>query len=68
MTHRFKIGQVVELRPSILKAGAVGPYEILSLVPPSDSDPRDPRYRIKSTAEKWERVAPETELSVGIFS
>jgi hypothetical protein len=67
MTHRFKIGQIVELRSSIHKTGAVGPYEIRSLVPASDSEPRDPRYRIKSTAEKWERVAPETELSSGIF-
>jgi hypothetical protein len=64
MTHKFKIGQVVDLDPSILRSLAPGPFEIRHLIPSSDRDPGDPCYRIKSTAEKHERVAPESELTL----
>jgi len=41
----------------------LGPYEIRFLVPASDRDPgAEPRYRIKSGSELYERVAPESEL------
>ena len=43
---------------------APGPYEIRHLVPASDRDPGDPCYRIKSIAEKHERVASESELTL----
>jgi hypothetical protein len=46
----------------VLRAAALGPYEILHLVPAPDNDPDDPRYRIKCSAEKYERIAPESEL------
>jgi hypothetical protein len=62
VAHRFNIGQVVDLLPSVLRAAALGPYEILHLVPAPDNDPDDPRYRIKCGAEKYERIAPESEL------
>jgi hypothetical protein len=70
MTHKFKIGQLVELEPSLLRSLAKGPYEIRHLTPSSDRHPNDPIYRIKSTAEKHERVAPESELmlSVSVFA
>lgn len=70
MAHKFKTGQLVELEPSVLRSLAMGPYEIRHLIPSSDRDPGDPRYRIKSTAEKHERVAPESELtlSVSVFA
>ena len=70
MAHKFKIGQLVELDPNLLRSLAKGPYEIRNLIPSSDRDPNDPIYRIKSIAEKHERVAPESELtlSVSIFA
>jgi hypothetical protein len=70
MVHKFNIGQIVELERRVLRSSAPGPYEIRHLVPASDGDPDDPRYRIKSIAEKHERVAPESELmaSKGAFA
>jgi hypothetical protein len=62
MAHKFNIGQIVELEPRMLRASTPGPYEIRHLVPASDRVPGDPCYRIKSIAEKYERVAPESEL------
>ena len=70
MAHKLKIGQLVELEPSLLRSLVMGPYEIRHLIPSSDRDPNDPIYCIKSTAEKHERVAPESELtlSVSVFA
>ena len=64
MAHKFKIGQLVELEPSVLRSFAIGSYEIRHLIPSSDRDPNDPIYRIKSIVEKYERVAPESELTI----
>jgi len=61
MTHRFTIGQIVELAPKILRPAAPGPYEIRHLLPDAGRE-KDPSYRIKSVAEKYERVVPESEL------
>jgi hypothetical protein len=66
MAHKFKIGQIVDLDLSVLRSLAPGPYEIRHLIPSSDRDPGDPCYRIKSTAEKHERVAPESELTLSL--
>jgi hypothetical protein len=70
MTHKFNIGQTVELVPHSFRSAVLGPYEIRNLIPASDRDPEDPRYRIKSVAEKHERVAPESELTLpkGVFA
>lgn len=70
MAHKFNVGQIVELQPEVLRSLARGPYEIRHLVPASDQDPDDPCYRIKSIAERYERVAPESEitLSKSIFA
>ena len=70
MTHKFKIGEIVDLDPSVLRSLTTGPYEIRHRIPSSDRDPGDPCYRIKSAAEKHERVAPESELtlSVSVFA
>ena len=64
MTHKFNVGQIVELEPGAFRLPALGPYEIRHLVPAADRDPSDPCYRIKSIAEKHERVAPESELTL----
>lgn len=70
MTHKFHIGQIVDLTPKMLRSSAPGPYEVRHLVPASDRDPGDPCYRIKSTAEKHERAALQSELtlSVSVFA
>jgi len=70
VTHKFNIGQTVELAPRFLRSSAPGPYEIRHLVPASDREPGDPCYRIKSMAEKHERVARESDLtlSVSVFA
>ena len=61
--HKFEIGQIVDLVPMRLQAAAVGKYEIRQLMPASDIDSESPRYRVKSVAEKHERVVLESELS-----
>ena len=68
--HKFKIGQLVELEPNVLQLLAPGGYEIRNLMPSSDRDPGDPCYRIKNSAEKYERVVPESRLtlSTSVFS
>jgi len=64
VAHKFNIGQIVELVPMVLRSSAPGPYEIRHLVPATDRDPGNPCYRIKSVAEKHERIAPESELTL----
>ena len=64
MAHNLKIGQIVELASHILRSTAQGPYKIRHLVPASDQNPGDPCYRIKSVTEKYERVAPESDLTI----
>jgi hypothetical protein len=68
--HRFSLGQFVDLAPTKLRAAALGRYEICGLIPPADGNPGDPCYRIKSVAEKHERAATESELtlSASVFS
>jgi hypothetical protein len=62
--HKFRVGQTVNLVPSVLHSAATGEYEIRHLLPPPDIDPTTPRYRIKNIAEKHERVASESELTL----
>ena len=57
--HRFKIGQMVEIMPTTMRAAVTGHYEIIRLVP---CDSNDPQYRLKSLTEKHERVLSEREL------
>jgi len=70
MAHKLAIGQIVELVPRHLRSSAPGPYEIRDLIPATDRNPGDPCYRIKSIGEKYERIAPESDLtlSVSIFT
>lgn len=66
MAHKFDVGQLVDLELSSLRSAVRGPYEIRHLIPASDRDPGDPCYRLKSIAEKHERVAPESELTLTV--
>jgi hypothetical protein len=63
MAHKFMIGQAVDFVHGAIRSAAVGGYEIRRLVPAADSNPNDPRYRIKSAQETYERVALESDLT-----
>jgi hypothetical protein len=58
-THKFHIGQVVQLIPSISRNVPGGSYEITKKLPERDGESE---YRIKSMNEPHERVARESEL------
>lgn len=58
-THKFKVGQAVDLIPSIARSAASGRYEIVSLRP---ADGEALQYRIKSKNEAHERVVVESDL------
>ena len=58
-THKFKVGQTVDLVRSMSRSAASGHYEILSLRP---AEGGSPQYRIKSRSESHERVVAETDL------
>jgi hypothetical protein len=65
VSHKFRIGQTVDLVHRPLRAAAAGEYEIRHLMPPaSDGGLEDPSYRIKSVEEKHERVVSESELTL----
>ena len=58
-THKFKLGELVNLNRTAASYAAPGPYEIVRLLPEIDGVPH---YRIKGRHEDHERVAKETEL------
>jgi len=59
--HRFKIGQFVNFTPGRLAMPASGgEYKVVRLLP---FESGDLLYRIKSSAETFERVAREGELA-----
>jgi hypothetical protein len=68
VSHKFSVGQVVDLVPTILRAAAAGQYEVRRLMPASDRDTANPGYQIKSVREPHERVAFESELTLSIRS
>jgi hypothetical protein len=57
--HKFKIGDIVTVRPSINRNVPGGFYEVVKHLPGSG----EPEYRIKSANETHQRVARESELS-----
>ncbi len=58
-THKFKVGQTVDLIPSTFRSAAKGTYEIVSLRPVEGGSTH---YRIKSKSEAHERVVSESDL------
>ena len=64
MTHKFSVGQAVDLIPTTLRSAAAGDYEIRRLMPVSDGDPQNPSYRVKNIVEKHERVVRESEITL----
>ena len=59
LSHKFKVGQTVDLIPSISRYAANGHYQIVSLRP---ADGEIPQYRIKSLNETHERIVTENDL------
>lgn len=59
LTHKFKVGQTVDLVPSMSRSAASGHYKIVSLRP---ADGGNPQYRIKSRSEAHDRVVAESDL------
>jgi hypothetical protein len=63
MSYKFIVGQNVNFTPRMMHSAAAGPYEICRLMPEGDADRANPRYRIKSVAERHERVVSESDLT-----
>ena len=59
LTHKYKVGQIVDLVQSTFRSAATGHYEIVSLRP---SEGASPQYRIKGKSEVHERVVAENDL------
>jgi len=57
--HKFKVGQTVDLVPSMSRRAASGHYRIVSLRP---AEGENPQYRIRSKSESHERVVAESDL------
>ena len=64
MEHKFTVGQIIELTPSYSRAAATGEYEIRQTMPAPDNNSASPRYRIKSIAEKHDRIVPESDITL----
>ena len=61
LTHKFKVGQTVQLIPSITRTAASGHYQILSL---RAAEGDGLKYRIKSRSEAHERIVSEGDLTL----
>jgi len=59
MPHKFKVGDIVTIKPSVSRNVPGGVYEVIKVLPDPDGERE---YRIKSANEPHERVARESEL------
>jgi hypothetical protein len=57
-SHKFKVGDIVAVTPSVSRNVPGGVYEVVKQLPGSG----EPEYRIKSANEPHQRVARESEL------
>jgi hypothetical protein len=62
LKHGYNVGQIVELKPNVMRIAAAGPYEIMRLMPEPDVSSESPRYRVKSREEIHKRIVPESDL------
>jgi hypothetical protein len=62
MTHKYAVGQKVDLTHRMLQITPSGQYEVIRLVPDPESSAVDALYRIKSLDEAYQRVVQESEL------
>jgi hypothetical protein len=62
MPHKFKIGKIVNYRPTDRMLNAArGTYTVSGLMPAIED--KQPEYRIRHFSEDFERVALESELT-----
>ena len=59
-SHKFKVGQLVTIRPAIHQNVPGGTYEVIKQLPENGGEFQ---YRIKSANEPHERVVREGELT-----
>ena len=64
MEHKNAVGKIVELTPSYSRAAAIGKYVIRQTMPAPENNSDSPRYRIKSDAEKHDRIVSENEIAL----
>ena len=57
--YKFKVGEIVILRPAVSRNSPGGAYEVIRHLPETGGERE---YRIKSANEAYERVARESEL------
>lgn len=63
MLHRYKVGQMLDLRSAPRHGNRpTGPYEVIACMP---HDRGPVLYRVKSSSEINERVVEETDLIPG---
>jgi len=61
LKHKYGVGENVYFTASnVARPAATGAYEVISLLP-TDGD--DCQYRIRNSAEAFERVAKESQLA-----
>jgi len=59
-SHKFKIGEIVTIKPALSRHMPGGVYEVTKQLPHNG---HEFEYRIKSVNEPHERVARESELT-----
>ena len=60
-SHKFQVGEIVNLRPIVSRNVPGGAYEVTKQLPHSG---REFEYRIKSASEEHERVVGESDLAI----
>jgi hypothetical protein len=68
VSHKFSVGQKVDLVHRMLQTAPRGEYRVIRLMPDNDRDAGDPIYRIKSSDETHERVVQESDLTRSLAS
>ena len=64
MTHKFTVGQIVDVVAMKFRHAATGKYVIHRLMPVEDSAALDPSYHIKGIAKNDERIVREGEITL----
>jgi len=59
LTHKLRVGEIVQLSPSFSRNAPGGSYEVIKQLPENCGEFE---YRIKSMNERRERVVPESKL------
>jgi hypothetical protein len=62
MSHKYKIGQTVNLTRDTLRTVNGGGFRIVALRP-AEGD--DPHYLVKSDAERCQRIVPQSAIKIG---